>query len=116
MTQATAPGTCDFLQHSLDYKHQAEYTSNVPDCTTLHVQISAPDQMFTLSMLKHGSRNNCTTMHVNHTEDLKHDCVRVLPLHKKLTTSKTWTVAYANGNTTAEFIHFHLIWPLQAVF
>ena len=63
--------------------------------------------MFTLSMLKHGSRNNCTTMHVNHTEDLKHDCVRVLPLHKKLTTSKTWTVAYANGNTTAEFIHFH---------
>jgi len=40
------------LQHGSDYKHQAEYTTNVPDYTTLHVQLSAPEQMSTLSMLK----------------------------------------------------------------
>ena len=65
-------------------KHQAGYTANVPDYTTLHVQLSAPDQMFTLSMLKPGIRNNCTTMHVNHTEDLKHASVFCLCTRSQL--------------------------------
>ena len=62
--------------------------------------------MSTLSMLKLGSRNNCTTMHSNHAENLKRESVFCLVLHKKPTIRKAWTVAYADGNTTAEFIRF----------